>query len=113
MDMMNEDDPFYMPPDLIADARFSWSLGYPGVPFTAVLNSVILLLDTYNVQHDAIVDPGADMAITTGNEAIDERYMNDWMSLKMFLDGLNREYEYIRCVIQGTGIGLHMTFECR
>ncbi|QZA70541.1 hypothetical protein AH04_58 [Erwinia phage AH04] len=110
MNLMSGDDPMYLPDLPIV---FSWSLSLPGVPFTSILNSVILLFNTYNIRHSSALDSEADMQITTGNPETDERFMADYLNFKMFLDGLNREYEDIQCDLQGTGIGLYMTFKCR
>jgi hypothetical protein len=92
---------------------YSWNISCPALPFSSLLNSVVMLLNTYNVYHDALFDPTCEGGFETGNASIDERIAADWMSLKMFLDGLNREYGNIQATVQGTGIGLYMKFECR
>lgn len=94
-------------------ASYSHIIVQPDIPFTTLLNTIILLLDVYNIQHTGQLDPSAGMSVETGNEYRDERFMADYLSFKMFLDGLNRDYQEIICHIQGTGQGLYMTFQCR
>lgn len=94
-------------------ANFTHTLIHPGLPFTTLLNCVIMLLEAYNVKHNATRDFTAPMSMETGNKNMDDRFMADYLSFKMFLDGLNRDYQEIICQLQGTGTGLYMTFQCR
>lgn len=94
-------------------AKYSHIMIQPDIPFTTLLNTIILLLDAYNVRHNGQLDDTAGMSVETGNQNRDERFMADYMSFKMFLDALNRDYQEIICQIQGTGQGLYMTFQCR
>lgn len=94
-------------------ASYSYIFIQPDIPFVTLLNTIILLLEVYNVQHNGQIDPTAPMSVETGNQNRDERFMADYMSFKMFLDSLNRDYQEIICQIQGTGQGLYMTFQCR
>lgn len=94
-------------------ASYSYIFMQPDIPFTTLLNTIVLLLNIYNVQHNAQLDPNAPMSVETGDQYRDERFMADYLTFKNLLDGLNRDYQEIICQIQGTGTGLYMTFQCR
>lgn len=94
-------------------AIFAHTLIHPGLPFATLLNCIIMLLDAYNIKHDATLDLNIPMSMETENKNMDNRFMADYLSFKMFLDGINRDYQEVICQIQGTGTGLYMTFQCR
>lgn len=102
-------------PDLpdIPRERLSYNISNPGLPLPVLINSVALLFDVYNVKHQLSVDIEADFGVGSDNPSIDERFQSDYMTLKMFLDSLNREYQDITCEVKGMGIGLHLIFDCR
>lgn len=92
---------------------FSYTITNPAIPFTSLMNSVILLLNAYNVRHSMAFDQSVEMSVDSGNVSADARFQSDYINFKMFLDGINREFQNVVCTAQGTGIGLRMNFECR
>ncbi|AEV89489.1 hypothetical protein OBP_052 [Pseudomonas phage OBP] len=94
-------------------AVYSHSIQFPGVAFTTLLNSCILLLNVYGIKHTAQYDPSFDTsALTSGNPTADARFQNDYMNFKMMLDGLQSQYSDISCDLQSNGSVLYMKFTC-
>jgi hypothetical protein len=92
----------------------TYNIAFPGLPFTTLLNTIVLLLNAYGVRHQVPYDENfVGDGLDSGNPSADSRFQNDYMMFKMFLDGLSREYRDIHCGIMGTAIGAHMTFTCR
>jgi hypothetical protein len=94
-------------------AKFSYSLHNPGIPFESLLASIILLLDSYGVKHSLARDPGDIGSVQTGNAKQDEAFMIEYLNFKTFLDNLSREYNTVECGLQGSTVHVYMTFSCR
>lgn len=94
-------------------ADYTYTIIHPGLPFVTLLNTVVMLLNVYNVKHNGTGDITIPASTETGNKEMDERFMADYLTFQTFLDGINRDYQEITCQLQGTGTGLYMTFQCR
>lgn len=105
MNMMNEGLP---------TARFTYSLNFPAIPMTTLLNAVVLLLNAYGINHQVPYDDNfTGDSMNSGDPAADARFQADYVSFKMFLDGLSREYTSVNCGVVSNAIGIYMTFDCR
>lgn len=93
--------------------RCSYTLHNPGIPFTTLVNAIILLLDAYGVKHTLTRDINDMGTMETGNAQRDEIFRVEYLSFKMFLDGLIRTHNSVECSVQGSTAHVYMTFSCR
>ena len=92
---------------------FSYNLTAPGLPTEVMISAIALLLMAYGVRHDIPYDPNFNTeSVNTGNAAVDNRFQNDYMMFKMWLDGISRDYSDIHCVMAANYTTAHMTFTC-
>lgn len=94
-------------------ANYSHTLAAPGIPITALLSSVALLLGAYGIKHDIPIDPTfTTESMTTGDSKSDERFTANYMAFKSLLDGLAREFTTVNCLAQSNGWSVYMRFSC-
>lgn len=109
MSMMNGIEEQEQPP-----ALYSYNLVNPSIPLVNLINAVVLLLNAYGVIHQVPYDDSfVGDGLTSDNGQADVRFQNDYMGFKNFLDGLSREYSTVSCGMQGSAVGVHLTFTCR
>lgn len=90
---------------------FTYTLTVPGLPTETLIGSLALLLNVYGISHNLPYVENLDSVITD-NPAVDARFHNDYIMLKMFLDGLIKDFQYIQCHAVANYVTVHMTFTC-
>lgn len=92
---------------------FSYTITAPGLPTEVLVSSLALLLMAYGVQHNAPFDPNFNSeSVNTGNQAVDQRFQNDYMMFKMWLDGITRDYTNVQCNMTANYVTAYMSFTC-